>query len=128
MVKELEGKDSHNFNGWYSSTTLNQSSSAIMDPYVPIFSKNIVGANSFEIGIITGIISLTNIFQMFWAKLSEKYGNSKFLAFLGQILSALIYIPMALLHLGEVFVLIIYRAVGPFNSTAPSSPPDTWRS
>lgn len=110
-----------NLNGWYSSTLITQSGSAIIEPYFPLFAQSL-GASNSEIGILTGLYALINISQLIWAQLALKLGNNKLFVFFGQLLMIIMYIPMAFIKLGFFLLLLIVRFFqGFFNSaTIPS--------
>ena len=118
---KLQDNKTANFAGWYSATAVNQSSGAIVEPYLPLFAQYLRASNS-EIGLLAGLFSLINISQLIWAQLSLKYGNNKFFVFFGQLLTALLFIPMAFLKAGYFLGLLLLRFIqGFFNSaTIPS--------
>ncbi|MFX0114818.1 MAG: MFS transporter, partial [Candidatus Hodarchaeota archaeon] len=105
------------YNGWYAAQFLNSASASTIDPFLPIFARKI-GATSIEIGILSGIFSLINISQIIWAKVAAK-GENRLIAFLGKIISGLLFIPMAFLKTGQIVILLILRFLqGLFTSAA----------
>lgn len=97
-----------NFIGWYTATSISQSSGAVVEPYLPLFAQSL-GANNSQIGFLAGLFSLINISQIIWAQLSVKFGNNKFFVFFGQILTALIFIPISILRFGHFLILLLLR-------------------
>ena len=126
-VKEIDGKvkvdeaRNVNFNGWYLATIVSSSGGAVSEPYLPVFAQ-LLGASDTTIGLLTGLYSLVNITQLIWARLALKVGNNKLFVFLGQIITALMFIPFAFLQTGLVVLLLFERFFqGIFNSaTVPS--------
>lgn len=118
IIKESKGV---NFTGWYTATLLTQSGGAVSEPYLPLFAQSI-GATNSQIGLLTGLYSLVNISQLVWAQLSVKFGHNKLFVYFGQLLTALMFIPMAFIKIGYFFILLLERFFqGLFNSaTIPS--------
>ena len=101
-------KNSPNFNGWYTSTTLNQTSNTFVEPFFPLFARSL-GASAGEIGLLAGIFSLISLSQLLWAKIINRINKSTEIAFIGQLISALLFIPYIFLHIGQIFYLMIIR-------------------
>lgn len=118
---KLRKEKKANFSGWYTATSVTQSTSSIAEPYLPLFAQSL-GASNSEIGLLAGLFSLINISQIVWAQLSLKFGNNKLFVFFGQLLTALLFIPLAMLRIGEFLILLGFRFFqGFFNSaTIPS--------
>lgn len=107
-----------NFTSWQASNALTQSSLAVVEPYVPIFARSI-GASAGEVGLIAGLFSLVNMSQLIWARLSTRFGKSRIFVFVGQLVSAFLFLPMIFLRTGQVAFLLVIRILqGLFTSAA----------
>lgn len=100
--------NSPRYSGWYVATTLQQSSNTFVEPFFPLFARSL-GASAGEIGLITGIFSLINISQILWAKIVDRLGKSSFIAFMGQILYAILFLPYILIQKGQIIFLALIR-------------------
>ncbi|MFX1512980.1 MAG: hypothetical protein ACFFCQ_10365, partial [Promethearchaeota archaeon] len=72
----LTREESPNFKGWYLANTLDSICRANTDPFMPIFARSI-GASASQIGFLSGIYTLINISQLFWARLSTKMKKNR---------------------------------------------------
>ena len=113
-----------NFNGWYLSNAIDSASKASVDQFLPIFAIQL-GASTSIVGLLSGLYSLVNIFQIIWASISVRLKRTSIFVVIGRVLSAIFYIPMAFLAAGQAFLLLIFRflqgiflsAVGPTQAS-----------
>ncbi|MHA2273621.1 MAG: MFS transporter [Candidatus Hodarchaeales archaeon] len=103
------------------SQFLNSSSNSTVDPFLPIFARNL-GATPVDVGLLAGIFSLVSISQLLWARFAERAQKHRSLVFLGRLMAALLYLPMMLLKQGQILVLLALRFLqGIFvSATAPT--------
>ncbi|MFX0064076.1 MAG: MFS transporter [Candidatus Hermodarchaeota archaeon] len=112
----LETK-SPNYKGWYLSQSLTSASKSTIDPFLPIFARSI-GATVSQIGLLFSLFGLINISQVIWARLSTKLQKFRVFIFLGNLISALLFIPMALLKFGQLIILFSLRFLQSFSISA----------
>ncbi|MFW9995736.1 MAG: MFS transporter [Candidatus Odinarchaeota archaeon] len=106
------------FKGWYLAYALDSLSKANVDAFMPIFAR-ILGANASTIGFMSGLYSIVNVSQLFFAELSSKIGKSRVFVALGWFLSAILFVPMAFLKTGQMLLLLFIRFLqGIFTSAA----------
>lgn len=113
-----------NFNGWYLSNAIDSASKASVDQFLPIYATHL-GASTGLVGLLSGLFSLVNIFQILWAQISVKIQRTKIFIVLGWLVSAIFYIPMAFLKQGQLLFLLLFRflqgaflsAVGPTQTS-----------
>ncbi|MFX0212131.1 MAG: MFS transporter [Candidatus Hodarchaeota archaeon] len=109
--KLTDGAEKHQspyYKGWYIANSLDSISRANTDPFLPIFASSI-GATAGQIGLLSGLYSLVNISQLLWAQISTKMKRNRIFVVLGWFISAILYIPIALLRIGQIYLLIILR-------------------
>ncbi|WP_455463320.1 MFS transporter [Candidatus Hodarchaeum mangrovi] len=97
-----------NFNGWYLSNAIDSASKASVDQFLPIFATQL-GASTSIVGWLSGLYSLVNIFQIVWASISVRVKRTSIFVVTGRFFSAIFYIPMAFLGVGQAFLLLIFR-------------------
>ncbi len=116
-----EGHPKPNFKGWAFANFLESTSRGGVDHFMPIFAR-MLGANSSLIGIMSGLFSLVNIFQLFWINISLKLRRSKFFVLLGWMVTFCLFIPVSLIKIGHYLYLLIIRTIqGIFYSASVST-------
>lgn len=90
--------------------------SSLIQPFIPIFSLKL-RASSFEIGAVSALPSLTNIYgQLIWALVGTLTKNRKILMILGGLMYAIFYVLIA--HATTPWELIILLTVQSFFLSA----------
>ena len=97
-----------NFKGWYLSNAIDSASKASVDQFLPIFATQL-GASTGIVGLLSGLYSLVNIFQIIWASISIRMKRISIFVVIGRFFSAIFYVPMAFLGVGQAFLLLVYR-------------------
>jgi len=113
-------RESHpkpNFIGWSGANFLESTSRGSVDHFMPIFAR-LLGANSIQIGLMTGLFSLVSIFQLFWTDISLKLQKSRFFVLLGWLVTFCLFIPISLIRVGQFLYLLIIRTVQGFFYSA----------
>ena len=105
------------YSGWLLSNAVINNATATIEQFIPLYAE-ILGANSSQIGLITGIYSLINLSQIFWSKISQSLGKTRIFVALGWLISTLFYIPLALLKYGQIFLLLVMRTLQGFFAAA----------
>ncbi len=108
LVVDVEKRQAPYYKGWYIANSLDSIGRANTDPFIPIFASSI-GATAGQIGLLSGVYSLVNISQLLWAQISTKMKKNRIFVALGWFISAIFYIPIALLRIGQIYILIILR-------------------
>ncbi|MFX0122566.1 MAG: MFS transporter [Candidatus Hodarchaeota archaeon] len=106
-----------NFTGWSVANFLESTSRGSVDHFMPIFAR-LLGANSSQIGLMTGLFSLVSIFQLFWTNISLKLQKSRFFVILGWLVSFILFIPISLIRIGQYLYLLIMRTIQGFFYSA----------
>ncbi|MFX0066306.1 MAG: MFS transporter, partial [Candidatus Hermodarchaeota archaeon] len=102
---------------WYSSHFLKNAGNATVEPFLPIFAQTI-GATPIEVGLLAGLFSLINISQIIWVRVATRIRKFKLPAFFGKALSGLLFIPMAFLNVGQIVLLLLFRFLQGFFTSA----------
>ncbi|MFX1534258.1 MAG: MFS transporter [Promethearchaeota archaeon] len=105
---------------WYSSQFLKNAGNATVEPFLPIFAQTI-GATPIEVGLLAGLFSLINISQIIWVRVATRIRKFKLPAFFGKALSGLLFIPMAFLNVGQIILLLFFRFLQGFFTSAATS-------
>ncbi len=105
------------FAGWGLANFLESTSRGGVDHFMPIFAQNL-GANSSQIGLMSGLFSLVSIFQLLWANISMKIQKPKILVTLGWFISFCLFIPLSLIKRGQLMILLIIRTIQGFFYSA----------
>ena len=113
--------DDPNYKGWLFANMLINTSGSTVDQFMPLYA-NFLGATNAEIGLLTGLYALINVSQLLWAKLSNAIGKTRIFVVIGWLIQAFLFIPIAFLKYGQIFILIVLRFFqGLFSSaTAPT--------
>ncbi|NHJ86063.1 MAG: MFS transporter, partial [Asgard group archaeon] len=119
---------------WLASNGTRAFSDSILSPFIPLFGKNQLNANSTEIGLMVSITSLLSIVQIFWAYLAQKFNVSRFIAIIASYISS--FLNFLLLPLRSIYSFAALRGVQSvtFSATLPTSsnilaertPPRSW--
>ncbi len=116
VEKDFEKHIPVRLRSWYLANALDSASKAGVDQFLPIFAINL-GASTSQIGLLSGLFSLVNVFQIIWANLSLKIHKTKIFVVIGWFFSAIFFIPMAFLKQGQILLLLLYRFLqGVFSS------------
>ena len=107
-----------NYDGWFLSNAIFNTSTSTIEQFIPLYAETIVGASLSQIGIITGIYAILNVTQLFWARISLYIGKQRIFVVLGWFFTALLYLPLALLKLGQIVLLTIIRMFQSFFLSA----------
>ncbi|MFX1251194.1 MAG: MFS transporter [Promethearchaeota archaeon] len=99
------------------SQSLTSASKSTIDPFLPIFARSI-GATVSQVGLLFSLFGLINISQVIWARLSTKLQKFRIFIFLGNLISALLFIPMAFLKFGQLIILFCLRFLQGFSISA----------
>ncbi|MFX1535034.1 MAG: MFS transporter [Promethearchaeota archaeon] len=105
------------------SQSLTSASKSTIDPFLPIFARS-MGATVSQVGLLFSLFGLINVSQVIWARLSTKLQKFRIFIFLGNLISALLYIPMALLKFGQLTILFSLRFLQSFSISA-AAPTET---
>ncbi|MFX0211315.1 MAG: hypothetical protein ACFFDT_35365 [Candidatus Hodarchaeota archaeon] len=74
------------FKGWYSAYFLNSYGNANVDSFIPIFARYL-GATASQVGLLSGLYTLVNLFQLLWANLFTIMKKNRIFIILGWFIS-----------------------------------------